>query len=126
MPSEKYEQGLRVRREVLGDAYVDNALNNIDDFNRDFQEMITETAWGTWARPGLERKQRSLNVLCLLATLNRMPEFKMHFRAAIGNGCTRDELRETLMQITAYAGVPAGVECFRLAREVFEEEEAAK
>lgn len=126
MPSEKFEQGLQVRREVLGDAYVDNAMKNVDEFNQDFQEMVTEMAWGTWAREGLERKQRSLNVLCILAALNRQTEFRLHFRAAIGNGCTREELRETLMQITAYAGVPAGVEAFRIAREVFAELEGAE
>ncbi len=124
MPTDKFEQGLRVRREVLGDEYVDAALSNVDDFSRDFQEIVTEMAWGTWARPGLERKQRSLNVLCLLAALNRPAEFKLHFRAALGNGCSRDELRETLLQITAYAGVPAGVEAFRIAREVLSEVDA--
>lgn len=121
MPSEKFESGLQVRREVLGDAYVDAALSNVDDFNRDFQEMVTETAWATWARPGIERKQRSLNVLCILAALNRQQEFELHFRAALGNGCTREELRETLMQIAAYAGIPAGVEAFRIARRVLDE-----
>ncbi|MPZ99261.1 MAG: 4-carboxymuconolactone decarboxylase [Dehalococcoidia bacterium] len=124
MPSERFEQGLEVRREVLGAEYVDAALAGVDDFNRDFQEMVTEMAWGTWARAGLERKQRSLNVLCLLAALNRPVEFRLHFRAALGNGCTREELRETLLQITAYAGVPAGVEAFRIAREVLSEVDA--
>lgn len=125
MATEKFERGLQVRREVLGDAYVDAAIKNADDFNRDFQEMVTEMAWGTWARDGLERKQRSLNVLCLLAALNRQVEFKLHFRAAIGNGCTREELRETLLQVAAYAGIPAGVEAFRIAREVFSEVDGA-
>lgn len=121
MPSDKFERGLRVRREVLGDAYVDAAMSNLDDFSRDFQEMVTEQGWSTWARPGLERKQRSLNVLCLLAALNRSHEFELHFRAALGNGCTREELRETLMQIAVYAGIPAGVEAFRIARRVLDE-----
>lgn len=124
MPSEKYERGLKVRREVLGDEYVDRALANADDFSRDFQEMVTETAWGTWARDGLERKQRSLNVLCILAALNRPQEFELHLRGALRNGCSMDELRETFMQIAAYVGAPAGVEAFRIARRIFAEEEA--
>ena len=124
MPSEKYERGLKVRREVLGDEYVDRALANADDFSRDFQEMVTETAWGTWARDGLERKQRSLNVLCILAALNRPQEFELHLRGALRNGCSMDELRETFMQIAAYVGAPAGIEAFRIARRVFAEEDA--
>ena len=124
MPSEKFERGLKVRREVLGDEYVDRALANADDFSRDFQEMVTETAWGTWARDGLERKQRSLNVLCILAALNRPQEFELHLRGALRNGCSMDELRETFMQIAAYVGAPAGIEAFRIARRVFAEEDA--
>lgn len=124
MPSEKYERGLKVRREVLGDEYVDRALANADDFSRDFQEMVTETAWSTWARDGLERKQRSLNVLCILAALNRPQEFELHLRGALRNGCSMDELRETFMQIAAYVGAPAGVEAFRIAKRVFAEEDA--
>ena len=124
MPSEKFDQGLAVRREVLGDEYVDRALAQMDDFSRDWQEMVTETAWGTWARPGLERNQRSLNVLCILAALNRQPEFELHLRGALRNGCSVEELRETFMQIGAYAGAPAGVEAFRTARRVLEEEGA--
>ena len=91
MVSEKFEQGLSVRREVLGDEYVDRALATMDDFGRDFQEWVTESAWGTWARDGLERKQRSLNVLCLLAALNRPTEFELHLRGALRNGCTAEE-----------------------------------
>jgi len=121
MPSEKFERGLQVRREWLGDAYVDAAMNNVDDFNHDFQELVNEAAWSVWARPGLERRQRSLNVLCILAALNRQHEFELHFRAAINNGVPREELRETLMQVAAYAGIPAGVEAFRIARRVLDE-----
>ncbi len=123
MPSERYDLGLKIRREVLGAAYVDRALGSADDFNRDFQEFVTEYCWGaSWGRGGLSRKQRSLNNLCMLSTLNRPREFKTHFRAAFGNGCTLDELRETLIQVAVYCGIPAGVEAFRLAREVLEEE----
>ncbi|MDH3233929.1 MAG: carboxymuconolactone decarboxylase family protein [Alphaproteobacteria bacterium] len=120
--SELYEAGLRVRKEVLGETYVDSALGNADSFNREFQEFITEYGWGgVWARPGLSRKQRSLNNLCMLAALNRPHEFKLHLRGAFNNGCTIEEIKETLFQITVYCGGPAGVEGFRLAREVIEE-----
>ncbi len=124
MASEKFEAGLQVRREVLGDEYVDRAMGKMDDFDHDFQEMVTETAWGTWVREGLERKQRSLNVLCILSCLNRQTEFELHLRNALKNGCTVVEIRETLMQIAAYAGIPAGVEAFRIARRVLTEEGA--
>ena len=120
--SEMFDRGLKIRREVLGDAYVDNALNSATDFTRDFQELVTEYCWGaSWGRDGLSRKQRSLNNLCLLAALNRPGEFETHFRAALGNGCTLDELRETLIQVAVYAGIPAGVEAFRIASKVLAE-----
>lgn len=125
MSEERYETGLAIRRQVLGDRYVDNALGNVDDFNRDFQQLVTEYCWGaSWGREGLSRRQRSLNVLCLLAALNRPHEFEVHFRGALRNGCSLDELRETLIQIAVYAGIPAGVDAFRLARKVLAEVEA--
>ena len=118
-----YAQGLKIRRAVLGDEYVDKALENIDDFNREFQKLVTEYCWGaTWGRPGLDRKQRSLNNLCLLAALNRPHEFEAHFRGALRNGCSLEELRETLLQIAIYAGIPAGVDAFRIARKVLGEQ----
>ena len=127
MSDELFSTGMRIRREVLGDDYVDRALKSSDDFSADFQRMVTEYCWGaTWGRPGLTFKQRSLNNLCLLAALNRGQEFETHFRGAIRNGCSRDELRETLIQIAVYAGIPAGVEAFRLARKVLAEEDAKK
>lgn len=120
---DRYAVGLSIRREVLGDDYVDNSLKSADDFNRDFQRLVTEYCWGaTWGGEGLDRKQRSLNVLCILAALNRPQEFELHFRGALRNGCTLDELRETLHHIAIYAGVPAGVEAFRIARKVLSEE----
>ena len=124
MPSEKYEAGMRVRREVLGDAYVDRATANVDDFSGDFQEFVTEMAWrSTWARGGaLSKKQRSLLVLAMTAALNREHEFELHLRGAVRNGCTLDELRETFLQIAAYCGAPAGVGAFRIARRVLQEE----
>ena len=122
MTNERYETGLGIRREVLSDAYVDNALRNVDAFNDDFQRLVTEYCWGaSWGREGLSRRQRSLNVLCLLAALNRPHEFEIHFRGALRNGCTVDELRETLIQIAIDAGIPAGVEAFRIGRKVLAE-----
>ena len=123
MTSERYEIGLKVRKEILGEEYVERALAGADDFDRDFQHMVTEYCWGgTWGRGVLSRKQRSLNNLCMLSALNRGHEFKTHVRAALGNGCSLDEIRETLLQVAVYCGVPAGVEAFRLARAVFEEQ----
>jgi 4-carboxymuconolactone decarboxylase len=121
-PDDLYSRGLKIRRAVLGDAYVDKALENVDDFNREFQQLVTEYCWGgTWGRAGLDRRQRSLNNLCLLAALNRPHEFEAHFRGALRNGCTLDELKETLLQIAVYAGIPAGVDAFRIARKVLAE-----
>ena len=123
MASERYETGLRIRKEVLGEEHVERALARADDFNREFQELVTEYCWGaSWGGGGLNRKQRSLNNLCILSALNRPAEFKLHFRAALGNGCTLDELKDTLVQIAIYCGIPAGVGAFRLAREVLDED----
>ena len=120
---ERYELGLKIRKEVLGKEYVDRALARADDFDRDFQELVTEYCWGgTWGRGVLSKQQRSLNNLCLLSALNRPHEFKSHVRGALRNGCSLDEIKETLLQIAIYCGVPAGVEAFRLAREVLDQE----
>ncbi len=122
MTNPKFEEGMAARRRVLGDEYVDRAFEGLDSFNQEFQETVTEYCWGgVWGRSTLTDKQRSLNNLCILSALNRSHEFKTHFRAAIGNGCTLDELRDTLLQVSVYAGVPAGVEAFRLAREVLDD-----
>jgi len=122
-----YEKGMAVRRQVLGDAYVDQATANIDDFNRDFQRILTEYCWGeVWTRQVLSNKQRSLNNLCIIATLNRAAEFEMHVRGALKNGCTPAEIRDTLIQVAVYAGIPAGVEAFRIARKVLTEEGVLK
>lgn len=118
----RFERGLEARRRVLGAEHVDRAMGGATDFDRGFQRMLTEYAWGTvWTGTALTDRQRSLNTLCLLAALNRMPEFEMHVRAAIRNGCTEDELRETLVQIAVYAGIPAGNEAFRIARRILAE-----
>lgn len=120
--TELYEKGMRIRRQVLGDEYVDRALANGDDFSADFQRLVTEFCWGaTWGRDGLTLRQRSLNNLCLLAALNRPHEFEVHLRGALRNGCTREEIKETLLQVAVYAGIPAGVEAFRIARKVLAE-----
>jgi 4-carboxymuconolactone decarboxylase len=126
MASELYDKGMKVRREVLGDDYVDRASANIDDFSREFQQMVVEHAWGAiWTRPGLARKQRSLINLAILAALNRPEEFELHFRGALKNGCTHDELKETLMQIAVYCGMPTGVAAFRIARKVLAENQSS-
>jgi 4-carboxymuconolactone decarboxylase len=119
MDRELFDAGIDARSRVLGPEYVERAFDSADSFNMDFQEIVTEQCWGTvWGRSVLTDHQRSLNNLCILASLNRPTEFKVHFRGALRNGCTLDELRDTLIQIGVYAGVPAGVEAFRLAREV--------
>jgi 4-carboxymuconolactone decarboxylase len=123
MDEELYKKGLAMRRQVLGDAYVDKATSNVDDFNRDFQRIVTEYCWGeVWTRQVLTNKQRSLNNLCIIATLNRAAEFEIHVRGALRNGCTPEEIRDTLIQVAVYAGIPAGVEAFRIARKVLREE----
>ena len=123
---ELYEKGAKIRREVMGDERVDASMANLDDFNRDFMEQfITEMGWGAvWGREGLTRQQRRLLNLGMLAALGRMNEFEGHFRGAINNGLTREELREALLQITMYCGAPAGMEAFRAAQKVLAEEDA--
>jgi 4-carboxymuconolactone decarboxylase len=122
MSKERFEAGLAARKSVLGAEYVERSLNNTDDFNREFQEMLTEYCWGTcWGDDTLDRKQRSMLNLGMIAAMNRMHEWELHFRGAIGNGLTRVELKAILTQIAVYCGIPVGVECFRIARKVFNE-----
>lgn len=122
MTTERFEAGLTARKAVLGEEYVEANLAAADDFNREFQEMVTEFCWGFgWADETLTFRERSMINLGMIAALGRMHEWELHFRGAISNGLTRDELRSVLHQITIYAGVPAGVECFRVARKVFAE-----
>jgi 4-carboxymuconolactone decarboxylase len=121
--SEMYDKGLANRREVLGAEYVDAAINGADSFNRNFQRILTTYCWGeVWSGEGLDNKQRSLNNLCMTAATGRSHEFELHFKGAIRNGVTLVELRDTLTQIAIYCGMPAGVESFRIARKVFQEE----
>ncbi|HEX9701953.1 MAG TPA: carboxymuconolactone decarboxylase family protein [Rhodospirillales bacterium] len=122
MPSNQFEVGLKVRKEVLGEEYVEKSLAKADDFNRDFQKIVTEYCWGgSWGRGVLTKPQRSILNLGMLAALNRPHEFKLHFKGAITNGVSPAELREVLIQIGIYCGIPAAVEAFRLAREAFNE-----
>jgi 4-carboxymuconolactone decarboxylase len=108
---------------VLGKEYVENAIKSADDFNRPFQELVTEYCWGAvWGRDGLPRKTRSLLNLAMIGSLNRPHELKMHVAGALRTGVTKDEIREVFMQLAIYAGVPAGVDAFRVAREVFAQE----
>jgi 4-carboxymuconolactone decarboxylase len=112
------QAGEAVRRKVLGDSYVDRALNNADDFSRPFQDILNEYCWGmAWTDDALDLKQRSLLNLGMLAALGRMHEFRTHFRGALRNGLTEAELRAALTQIAVYCGIPAGVEAFRAAQE---------
>jgi 4-carboxymuconolactone decarboxylase len=123
---DRFKIGLRKRKQVIGEEYVERAFANATDFDQDWQRLLTEYCWGeVWGGSALSDRQRSLHNLCLLAALNRQHEFELHFRGALRNGCTRDELRETLIQIAVYAGVPAGVEAFRIARRVLDEQDPA-
>ena len=124
MSEDTYQRGLAIRREVVGAAYVDATLEaaSQDGFSADFQRLVTEYCWGAgWGRESLTRRDRSLLNLVMLGTLGRNAEFKLHLRGALRNGATRDEIQDALIQLAIYAGIPAGVESFRLAREVFKE-----
>ena len=123
MDKSRFDKGLVLRKEVLGEKYVEQAFENMDDFDRDFQEQfVTEYGWGgTWARGVLQRRERSILKLGMLAGLGRLTEFETHFRGAFKNGLSQDELKEVLLQITAYCGVPMGVEVFRIAKRVLKE-----
>lgn len=127
MDKKKFNDGLKIRKAVLGRDYVDKSLANLDDFDRPLQELVTEYCWGTiWKRPGLSRKTRSLINLALLTALNRPHELKLHLRGALRNGCTKKEIMEVFLQAVIYCGVPAGVESFRIAKESFNELEKSK
>ena len=117
---ERHEQGTKVRRAVLGDAHVDRTVARANDFNREFQDLITRYAWGEiWTRPGLPRHTRSLLTIAMMVALNRSEEFKLHVRAAFNNGVTREQIREVLLQCAIYCGVPAANSAFHMAEDVF-------
>jgi 4-carboxymuconolactone decarboxylase len=125
MDKNYFDRGLQIRKEVVGADYVEKSMNDADDFNRPFQELVTEFCWGAvWGREGLSRKTRSLLNLAMIGILNRPHELALHIRGAKRNGATLEEIREVFMQMTIYAGVPAGIDAFRIARQVFREEEA--
>jgi 4-carboxymuconolactone decarboxylase len=117
-----HERGMKARREVLGDEHVDRAVAGITPFTADFQDFITRYAWGDlWSRPGIDRRTRSLITISLLAALGHDEEVAMHVRAALGNGCTPDEIKEALLHVAVYAGVPAANRAFKLAQRVLDE-----
>jgi len=116
----RYDEGMKTRRAVLGDAHVDRTLKNRTKFNEPFQELITRYAWGEiWSRPGLPRKTRSLLTLAMLVALNRGEEFRMHVKAALSVGVSREEIQELLLQTAVYCGVPAANAAFHIAEDVF-------
>ena len=118
--SERYQQGMKTRRAVLGDAHVDHAVAESNDFTRDFQHFITRVAWGEiWSHPGLPRRTRSLLTLAMMVALNRSEEFRMHVNAALRIGVSREEIKQVLMQAAIYCGLPAANSAFRIASEVF-------
>jgi 4-carboxymuconolactone decarboxylase len=122
MDKATFERGLEIRKSVLGEEYVENSLKNADDFSRPMQELSTEYCWGwCWGREGLSRKTRSIVNLAMISALNRPHELKLHVKGALRNGVTRDEIREILLQVAIYCGIPAGMDAFRIAREAFAE-----
>jgi 4-carboxymuconolactone decarboxylase len=122
MDKDTYDRGLTMRRKVLGAEYVDRALNNADDFNRDFQRIVTQYCWGeTWGDDTLTPRERSILNLGMIASLGKMEEFQTHVRGALTNGLTPNEIRAVLTQIAIYCGIPVGVDCFRLAKAVLNE-----
>jgi 4-carboxymuconolactone decarboxylase len=123
MSDDTHDRGMEVRREVLGDAHVDRAIERTTDFTADFQDLITRYAWGEiWARPGLDRRARSLITLAMLVALGREEELAMHVRAALGNGVTPEEISEVVLQCAIYCGVPAANGAFAIAQRVLDEQ----
>jgi 4-carboxymuconolactone decarboxylase len=119
MDKKLMDDGLAARRAVLGDEYVDRAMKNADDFNKPFQEIVSEYCWGLcWTDKTLTRRERSILNLGMLAALGKTHEFELHFRGALRNGLSKDELRAVLIQIAVYCGIPVGVDCFRIAKQV--------
>jgi 4-carboxymuconolactone decarboxylase len=122
MDKKLMEDGLAVRRAVLGDEYVDRAMKNADAFNKPFQEIVSEYCWGLcWTDQTLSRRERSILNLGMIAALGKMHEFELHLRGAVRNGLTEEEIRAVLIQIAVYCGIPVGVDCFRVAKQVMAE-----
>ena len=127
MDKKRYEEGLAVRKAVLGAEHVEKSLRAADEFTRPMQELVTEYCWGEiWTRPGLDRRTRSFLNLAMLTALNRPHEIKMHVRGALNNGLTRNELMEVFLQSAIYCGVPAALDAMRVAKEVFAEMDAGR
>jgi len=127
MNKEVFERGLAIRKSVLGAEYVEKSLESADDFNMPLQELVTEYCWGAiWGREELPRKTRSMLNLAMISALNRPHELKIHVRGALRNGVSKAEIREILLQVAIYCGVPAAVDSFRIARQAFAEESAEK
>ena len=125
MDKAMYDRGLAIRTAVLGKDYVDAAIKSADDFNKPMQDLVTEYCWGAvWGREGLPRKTRSMLNLAMISILNRPHELRAHIRGALTNGVTKAEIAEVFLQVAIYAGVPAAIDSFRLAREVFKEMDA--
>jgi 4-carboxymuconolactone decarboxylase len=126
MGQDRFDKGLALRKQVLGADYVEKSMASADDFSRPMQELSTEYCWGyVWTRPGLQLRERSLINLSMISALNRPHELKLHVKAALNNGLTREEIREVLLQVAVYCGVPAGIDSTRIAREAFAEIDAA-
>ena len=122
MNKEQFEKGLAIRRSVVGEAYVEASLRAADDFSMPMQELVTEFCWGeVWSRPGLDRRSRSILNLGMIAALNRPEELATHVRGAINNGVTKEEIKECFLQVAVYVGMPAGLGCFKIARQVFKD-----
>ena len=120
-----FDRGLKIRKEVLGEDYVNKSIAGADEFTRTMAEWSTEFCWGAlWSRPGLDRRSRSIANLSMISALNRPNELKLHVKAAVKNGVSRDEIKEVLLQVAVYCGVPAGIDSFRIAREAFKELDA--
>ena len=127
MDKQTYERGLEIRKSVLGKEFVEKSIASADDFNRPLQELVTEYCWGAvWGRDGLNKKTRSIINLAMIRALYRPHELKMHVKGALRNGLTREEIREVLLQVGIYCGVPAAVDSFRVAREALNEYDQGK
>ena len=126
MANEKFEKGLKLRKQVLGAEYVEKSVASADSFSMPMQELSTEYCWGhVWTRPGLALRDRSLINIAMISALNRPHELKLHVKAALNNGLSREEIREVILQVAVYCGVPAGIDSTRIAREAFAEVDAA-
>jgi 4-carboxymuconolactone decarboxylase len=127
MSNEKFERGLKLRKQVLGAEYVEKSMAAADSFSMPMQELSTEYCWGhVWTRPGLALRDRSLINIAMISALNRPHELKLHVKAALNNGLSREEIREVILQVAVYCGVPAGIDSTRIAREAFAEIDAVK